>query len=301
LTGHDRCNTLSGYMAIPAFVKGKTIKLKSDPRFDEKWVKDHIIEDLPSLDLGNVEVKNVERPQKGGFLDLVLADEKEDKWFEVEVQLGPTDPSHIIRTIEYWDYEQRHFPNHKHCAVLIAEDVTTRFLNVIALFNRQIPIMAYQMKAIEVEGKILLDFTRVLDTEETDEEETIGVGSPATPTDWEKKSSEVAMKIMKECLVILRELNPNIQETYKQQFIGLTISGKVNNFLTFHPKKQPFVTVVAAPEKREEWADRLREAGIEVLSTGTRRVRFRLRKEDIEKNRKLLKELFSDAYEENKE
>lgn len=287
-------------MAIPTFVKGKPISLKSDARFDENWVKDRIKEDPSILGLGNLEVKSVERVQKGGFLDLLLVDEDEDKWFEVEVQLGTTDPGHIIRTIEYWDYEQRHFPNHKHCAVLIAEDVTTRFLNVIALFNRQIPIMAIQMKAVEVQGQILLHFTRVLDTEETDEEEVVDVDSPATPSDWEKKSSEVAFKIMKECLDILKELNPEIKETYKQQFIGLTINGKVNNFVTFHPKKQPFVTVHAKPKKREEWADRLRDAGTNVLSTGTRSVRFRLSKEDLPKNRKLLKELFGDAYEENK-
>lgn len=30
-------------------------------------------------------------------------DEEDVKWYEVEVQLGETDASHIIRTIEYWD------------------------------------------------------------------------------------------------------------------------------------------------------------------------------------------------------
>jgi hypothetical protein len=288
-------------MNIPAFVKGKPISLKSDPRFDETWVKDRITEDPSILGLGNLDVKGVERGQKGGFLDLLLVDEDEDKWFEIEVQLGTTDPSHIIRTIEYWDYEQRHFPNHKHCAVLIAEDVTARFLNVIALFNRQIPIMAIQMKAIEVEGKILLDFTRVLDTEETEEEETIAVDSPATAGDWVKRSSELAVKLVRECADILKEVNPEINETYKSVFIGLTISGKANNFIVFYPKKQ-FVTVHVRSKKREEWADRLRvAAGIQVLPAGTKSVHFRLTQEGVDKNRELLKQLFRDAYEENKE
>jgi hypothetical protein len=291
-------------MGIPTFVKGKPISLKSDPRFDENWVKDRIKEDPSIVGLGNLELKSVERIQKGGFLDLLLVDDDEDKWFEVEVQLGPTDPSHIIRTIEYWDYEQRHFPNHKHCAVLIAEDVTTRFLNVIALFNRQIPIMAIQMKAIELQGQILLHFTRVLDTEETeedDEDEVVGVDIPTTSIDWEKKSSVTSMQILKECTEMLQELNADIKETYKQGGIGLTVSGKVNNFLVFYPKKQSFVTVHARPKKREEWAERLRDAGINVLSTGTRSVRFRLKKEDLAARRDLLKQLFSDAYEHCKE
>jgi hypothetical protein len=289
-------------MTTPIFVKGKPVNLKTDSRFNETWVKDRIKEDLPALGLGNLEVKVVERPQKGGFLDLLLVDEDEDRWFEVEVQLGPTDPSHIIRTIEYWDYEQRHFPNHKHCAVLVAEDITTRFLNVISLFNRQIPIMAIQMKAIEVEGKVILDFTRVLDTEETEEDEAIAtVDSPTSASDWEKRSSELAVKLVKECADILKEVNPEISEAYKSVFVGLTVSGKANNFIVFYPKKQ-FVTVHVRSKKREEWAGRLRGAdGIQVLSTGSKSIRFRLTQEGVDKNRDLLKQLFSDGYEENKE
>ena len=40
--------------------------------------------------------------------------------YEVEVQLGPTDEAHIIRTIEYWDIERNRYPQYEHCAVLIA-------------------------------------------------------------------------------------------------------------------------------------------------------------------------------------
>jgi len=53
----------------------------------------------------------------------------------VEVQLGSTDESHIIRVIEYWDVERKRYPQYDHCAVLIAEEITARFLNVIGLFN----------------------------------------------------------------------------------------------------------------------------------------------------------------------
>ena len=31
--------------------------------------------------------------------------------YEVEVMLGETDPSHIIRCIEYWDIEKRKYPH----------------------------------------------------------------------------------------------------------------------------------------------------------------------------------------------
>lgn len=41
----------------------------------------------------------------------------------------------MIRTIEYWDIERKRYPQYEHCAVIIAEDITSRFLNVIQLFN----------------------------------------------------------------------------------------------------------------------------------------------------------------------
>lgn len=59
--------------------------------------------------------------------------------------MGATDEAHIIRTIEYWDLERTRFPQYEHVAVLVAEDVTSRFLNVVALFNKAIPIVAVQM------------------------------------------------------------------------------------------------------------------------------------------------------------
>jgi hypothetical protein len=52
----------------------------------------------------------------------------------------------LIRTIEYWDIERRRYPAYDHRAVLIAEDITTRFLNVITLFSGSIPIIAIQVK-----------------------------------------------------------------------------------------------------------------------------------------------------------
>ena len=58
------------------------------------------------------------------------------------MQLGGTDESHIIRTIEYGDIENKRYPQYDHVAVLVAEDITARFLNVISLFNGFIPLVA---------------------------------------------------------------------------------------------------------------------------------------------------------------
>ena len=105
------------------------------------------------------------------------------------MQLGKSDASHIVRTLEYWDIEKKRFPQYDHCAVLIAEDITSRFLNVISLFNGFIPIIAIQVKALRIENTISLLFTTVVDemalaTEE--EDESIKVDRKY----WEDKGSE---------------------------------------------------------------------------------------------------------------
>jgi hypothetical protein len=46
--------------------------------------------------------------------------------------------------------------------VVIAEEITARFFNVISLFNGFIPIIAIQMSAIELGDAVTLVFTTVL-------------------------------------------------------------------------------------------------------------------------------------------
>jgi hypothetical protein len=133
------------------FVKHERIWLREHAQFNERWVQERIAEDPRILGLGELVLKDKERRQPhAGRLDLLLQDPDNDRRYEVELQLGRTDESHIIRTIEYWDIEKRRYPHYDHCAVIVAEDITTRFLNVIALFNSAIPIIAIQMSALAI-------------------------------------------------------------------------------------------------------------------------------------------------------
>src|SRR5438270_9376662 len=94
---------------------------------------------------------------------LTDADAESTLRYEVEIMLGPTDPSHIIRCIEYWDIERRRYPAYDHVAVLVAEDITSRFLNVMSLLAGTIPFVAIQLNALRVSDAIILDFVTVLD------------------------------------------------------------------------------------------------------------------------------------------
>ena len=95
------------------FTKARAISLKSEPGLNEKWLQTLLAEDPSLLGLGDLVVKDIERRQpRAGRLDMLLSDPESHTRYEVEIQLGPTDESHIIRTIEYWDIEKNRYPSH---------------------------------------------------------------------------------------------------------------------------------------------------------------------------------------------
>jgi hypothetical protein len=74
-------------------------------------VQEQIADDPSILGLGKLEMRDKERIQAhAGRLDLLLQDPETLKRYEVELQLGATDETHIIRTIEYWDIERKRYP-----------------------------------------------------------------------------------------------------------------------------------------------------------------------------------------------
>ena len=146
------------------YVKPKYISLKASTEFDEKWIQERIADDPGILGLGELSLISREKSLPGGGrVDLILGDDDASVRYEVELQLGKTDPSHIIRVLEYWDVEKKRYPQYDHIAVLIAEEITSRFFNVISLFNGVVPIIALQVKCVEMEGKVTLVFSKILD------------------------------------------------------------------------------------------------------------------------------------------
>ncbi|MGA9778817.1 MAG: hypothetical protein WBS33_11165 [Verrucomicrobiia bacterium] len=216
----------------PKFIKSETLSLKSLPEVNEIWVQRVIEADPSILGLGEVVLKDRERIQPGaGRLDLLLQDADGPGRYEVEIQLGRTDESHIIRTIEYWDREKRRYPQYDHTAVIIAEEITSRFFNVIGLFNGFIPLMAIQMTAIRQADGIGVIFNRVLDTVtlgmlEEDEE-------TAELTDrnfWEsERGTPKTVQLADRVLEIVRGFIPNATPSYNKYYIGIWVDGNPCN------------------------------------------------------------------------
>ena len=155
------------------FVELQPAKLSGgDINLNEKWLQEYIAKNPDKLfqefpEISNVSVVDKERRQpRAGRLDMLLEANDADKGkrrYEVELQLGATNESHIIRTIEYWDLERKRYPQYDHCAVIVAEDVTSRFFNVIGLFNGYIPIIAIKAVTSKLpDGTFGIQFVRIL-------------------------------------------------------------------------------------------------------------------------------------------
>lgn len=275
------------------YQKATPVSLKAHPVYNEKWLQERIAEDTTILGLGDLVVKDVERRQpRAGRLDLLLADPDTNTRYEVEIQLGATDEAHIIRTIEYWDIEKSRYPQYEHVAVLVAEDITSRFLNVINLFNKSIPLIAVQMRALEVGGILTLNAMTVLDLMAlgTDEED-----EPGQATDrayWEAKGSPATVALADEMLALVNEVTPGQAPKYNKFYIGLTRSGVVDNFVTLRARKDFLIAEFRIP-RTDELTTRLDEAGLDRMEYDKRwgRYRLRLTKEDINKHRDLLLDL----------
>lgn len=281
------------------FAKFEFISIKNHPELNERWVQDRIAEDPSILGLGDLVLKDRERFQpRAGRLDLLLQDVDSNRRYEVEIQLGATNESHIIRTIEYWDIERKRYPQYDHTAVIVAEDITSRFLNVISLFNGMIPLIAIQMRALRAADQIGLVFTTVIDQLVlgfADEDEEIQ--EPADRSYWENKGSVKTVKMADQLLEIAKTHGPHLELKYNKFYIGLAKDGLANNFVVFRPKKG-FLRFELRLKNTVETQERLETAGLDVMDYDSRwgYYRIRLQPGDIEKFREILTEVIAEAY-----
>lgn len=281
------------------YVRPEIISLRHHPELSEKWVQERIAEDPTILGLGDVVLKDKEHIQPhAGRLDLLLQQAEGTRRYEVELQLGSTDETHIVRAIEYWDIERKRYPQYDHVAVIVAEDVTSRFLNVINLFNGFIPLVAIQMKAIHVGENLSLFFTTVVDERqlglvEEDEE----VQEATDRSYWEQRGTKETVAMADNLLEIVKLFDPALELKYNKFYIGLAKHDHANNFATFRPQKNGIRLEVRLPRSDEVEA-KLEQMGLDVMDYDTRwgRYRIRLAKGDVKKHTEFLKEFLGEAF-----
>jgi hypothetical protein len=278
------------------FTIAEKISLKNS-EFNEDWLQTRIAENPQILGLGELDLIERERKHKSGRLDLLLADTQNDKRYEVELMLGQLDESHIIRCIEYWDIEKKRYPHYEHCAVIVAEDITSRFLNVLGLFNGQIPLIAIQLNALKIGNNIALDFVKVMDQFSLRRDDTAEVKLVETNRDyWNKRATKKTVDIVDGLLEILNtELDTPQQLNYNKYYIGLNDGAKSRNFIYFKPKKQ-FTHIYFEVENQENWVEKLDEIGISATSS-KKNLQITVSPKQVSQNIEILTELIKDSVE----
>jgi hypothetical protein len=263
------------------YIKPKYISMKASDEFTEKWIQDQIADDPGILGLGDLSLISREKTLPGGGrVDLILGDEDSSLRYEVEIQLGRTDPSHIIRVLEYWDLEKKRNPHCDHVAVLIAEEITSRFFNVISLFNGVIPIIALQMKCVEIDNKVTVVYSKILDLmslSNTDDppDET----PPLNREYWIKKAGEDVLALIDELLShVNKKLDIGESAKFEYRKNDIKIKQSEHDLAYCFPYKTKKYVRVAVKLSRSTDMDRyLSDSGLDVLSYNARIGRYRVR------------------------
>lgn len=283
------------------FTKHEHISLREAPDFSEVWLHDKISEDTSILGIeGELEVVARERRQAAaGRLDMLLADRENEIRYEVEIMLGSTDPSHIIRCIEYWDIERRHYPAYDHVAVLVAEDITSRFLNVMSLLAGSIPLIAIQLNALKVGDSIILDFVKVLDQRALREDEAGEANAEhADRGTWDERVGSEIMRLCDRVADIANQVaNPKLELKYLKHHVAICPPGSFFNVAALFPKKG-FLPIRMSVADSESWMKKLKEAELQAESKKTGSVLIRIRAAEMAEQETILGGLIHQAVKE---
>lgn len=272
---------------------GKKIFIRNADK-DEYWLQDVIYNNPKVLGLGDglVPVHKEKRQPKGGRLDILLKNPEDNTMYEVEVMLGPTDPSHIIRAIEYWDNEKRKYPQRQHFCVLVAESFDRRYFNVVQLMSLNIPMIAIQADLLEVNEDKILNFSTIINvyTEPEETEEEVKKVNEAT---WNQYSPWTNTNA-KEFIKLLKGQHEKVTLGYTQSYISIAIDGK--NAYWFHKRNEPnsaLLFTIKDAEKEEKIRRILDEAKIVFSINSYKEFLINLDAEFIKKHDEVLLEIHS--------
>ncbi len=246
-------------MNEPALTKSLTLR---ECGYDEAWLRDRIFDSPLILGLGDLQALVKEKSQpKGGRLDLLLKGIDDEAMYEVELQLGATDESHIIRTIEYWDREKRRWPDRSHTAVLVAEQINSRFYNVVHLLSMAIPIIGIQANIIDINGARGLHFTKIIDSFEAAEDE-----EPAQRRYDEKHWIDNYPGTL-ECIrwykAMLEKFYTDVPIKYFETYVTLTVGDIARLWVNIRQNDRAFIEVKYIENSFEEAVNHLNAEGVQ--------------------------------------
>jgi hypothetical protein len=160
--------------------------------------------------------------------------------------------------------------------VIVAEDITSRFLNVIHLFNGAIPLIALKMTAYKVGDDYALTFVKVLDELVyglIDDDE--GTTVPTTRKKWEDYSPQ-SLSLADNLFEIVQEIVPGAVMNYTKHYIGVAVDGVASNFVVFNPTKKHVIVEIRL-DQNEEYDSQFTDAGFDMLKYNSHFNYYRVR------------------------
>ncbi len=251
---------------------------------DEKWLQDYICTNPSHWGLGeDVTLISKERRQlPGGRLDILLADKESDIFYEVEVMLGSTDESHVVRTIEYWENERRKWPSKKHIAVLVAEKITSRFYTVIRLLSETIPIIGLQVNVVDVNGSHGLLFHRIIDVySEPELEERSQTYKSEEQFKKEYPRLCEMLRVMKD---ILAQNQVTVAERYLTDYIAVPLFGKDRIWINVRKGGEPSISIYPDETVRADAAELVKKFSYRVKESTDGVIYFRSTPQKLSEN-----------------
>jgi hypothetical protein len=285
-------------VAPAKILKSELVSL-SEAGISETVLEKLILDDPAILGLGEIGVIESQRRQdKAGRLDLLLEDSDGELRYEVEIMLGTVDESHLIRAIEYWDIERRRYPGYEHRCVIVAEDIASRFLNVIHLFSGSIPILAIQVSCIKVEDKLALTFIRLINSTKLRTDDQTVKAKATDRNDWLTRVGQQILEIADESLAVINAVATSKRSlNYNKQFIGLAEGNQPNNFVYFGPKKS-FMRIKVRLDPLDEWVKRLEQSDLDVKQKANR-IHITVTPHTFHDNKALISEILQQSVQED--
>ena len=288
---------------------------------DERWLQDWIVEEPSRLGLGPIVIKSVELNQhrnRGGRLDILAYRGDIDTFYEIEIMLGECDADHGFRVLDYWARERQKNPNARHCAVLVAEDLSGRYDTVIETLPQFLPLIAVEIRVLLIDseaGICTIDTSIVAQPDsmslsvgdEPSEEKK--VANPQERSSWEAKESQGFIStvdlLTKYCI---DEIGPSRLDWSAQSYVSLKKGRRC--WLPMWPRKDGVYVYVAggsggAADSPSDFYRRVREklmnAGMEEPSwtfkynAGANPIGFKIPLDKAEHS--FIREILNEAYE----
>lgn len=174
--------------------------------------------------------------------------------------------------------------------MIVAEEITARFFNVIRLLNRAVPLIALQLSAFPIsKDEVIVHAIKVLDIYEEAEPEEEEGGAQVDRRYWERRASAASLQALDAVVALVNAEVGQARVTYNKGHIALGTSGR--NFCWFHPPREAshcHVRVRTSADSREEQMRAFDDTGLYVRAFQRELITLKLAVRDIETHREQL-------------